>query len=341
MADINFKWRYTEQEYYSDSPTSYTYGIPGEVGVSLDVNSNIPTLKISYYFVMNEYATGFAVSIDAMPSYDRFTGWTGVENKTYSSITTAGVTATIYVRWDTTDANYLSGGTETFTVYIPYPKPITEYTLTYNSNGGVGGPASVRIPDYVGTISISNKVPTRNGYIFKCWNTAVNGGGSSYAYGDNIKLSNNITLYAIWQKMTIKLQYTGAGGATSSGADLYVEDTKWGERFYLASNQFERNCYRFIGWQLFRANAAQWLNTYNEWDSNYSNVKLLSEGDCIDTDIMSLGQATDGEYIIIYAQWERVVPKSYVFDGTKFKEVVSIKMFDGTSFKDIIDAKHF
>ena len=341
MADITFKWRYTEQEYYSDSSTSYSSGIPGEVGVSLDVESNIPTLKISHYFIMNEYATGFAVSIDTAPSYDRFTGWTGVQNKTYSSITTSGVTATIYVRWDTTNTNYLTAGDKTFTVYIPYPKPITEYTLAYHSNGGVGGPSSIQVPDYVGTISISSEVPTRNGYIFKCWNTAVNGGGISYVYGDTIDLSNNIILYAIWQKMTIKLQYTGAGGTTSSGADLYVEDTKWGELFYLSSNQFERNCYRFIGWQLFRANVAQWLNTSNEWDSDYNNVKLLSEGDCIDTDIMSLGQATDGEYIIIYAQWERVVPESYVFDGESFKKVVGIKMFNGTSFKDVVDAKQF
>ena len=75
----------------------------------------------------------------------------------------------------------------------------TAKTITYNTNGGAGGPEPTVLwgenswDGYVALIE-----PTRTGYSFAGWNTQANGTGTAYASGDAISLTNDITLYAQW-----------------------------------------------------------------------------------------------------------------------------------------------
>ena len=137
------------------------------------------------------------------------------------------VTATAYYpgsdnTWtESVRQNY--GGTIT---WIPYGS----YTVTYDANGGTGAPgAQTKTHDV--DLTLSSKRPSRastsagsytvtldpNGgsvsstrltadrttsYSFKNWNTAANGGGTSYAPGATYTANASVTLYAQWTEST-------------------------------------------------------------------------------------------------------------------------------------------
>ena len=132
----------------------------------------------------------------------------------------------------------------------------TYYTISYNANGGTGAPAAQTKTHDV-ALTLSTTQPTRsnasagsytvtlnaNGgsvgttsltaarttsYSFKNWNTAANGGGTSYAPGASYTVNASATLYAQWNSSTstaavtlptpTRTGYTFKGWATSSTA---------------------------------------------------------------------------------------------------------------------------
>ena len=74
------------------------------------------------------------------------------------------------------------------------------YTLTYDANGGSGAPSSVS--DITST-TISKTVPARFGYTFLGWSTKSSATSATYEPGDSLNISNDITLYAVWQSPTV------------------------------------------------------------------------------------------------------------------------------------------
>ena len=74
---------------------------------------------------------------------------------------------------------------------------ITNYSVTYNANGGSGAPsAQEKCTDI--DLTLSSSVPTRDGYTFAGWNTAADGSGTSYAAGATYSANADVTLYAHW-----------------------------------------------------------------------------------------------------------------------------------------------
>ena len=76
-------------------------------------------------------------------------------------------------------------------------------TITYNANGGYGGPGSQRVKK-VQSFTFSKKAPKRDGYSFLGWG----GKGATYVSicpGEiGYNLTKDITLYAVWAKGTVK-----------------------------------------------------------------------------------------------------------------------------------------
>ena len=90
------------------------------------------------------------------------------------------------------------------------------YTLSYDENGGSGS----AMADQVGTslTVATNTYTAPTGYSFQKWNTAMNGGGTDYAAGGSITLTEDVTLYAIWQPQTYTVtlnQGSGSGGTAN------------------------------------------------------------------------------------------------------------------------------
>jgi len=69
--------------------------------------------------------------------------------------------------------------------------------LTYYDN--VGSDSKIENVPQVGTATLEDSSVFENpGYTFKEWNTEADDSGTSYAPGDNITISDDLTLYAIW-----------------------------------------------------------------------------------------------------------------------------------------------
>ena len=80
------------------------------------------------------------------------------------------------------------------------------YTLSYNANSGSGAPANAYVATEgdaaARTLKVSMTEPTRNGYSFEGWATSsanASAGAVAYDPGDNITLSADVELWAVWE----------------------------------------------------------------------------------------------------------------------------------------------
>lgn len=73
----------------------------------------------------------------------------------------------------------------------------TNYTVSYNANGGSGAPSSqTKVSDV--NLTLSSVIPTRSGYTFLGWNTYSTANVARYVAGDTYTANASVTLYAIW-----------------------------------------------------------------------------------------------------------------------------------------------
>ncbi|GBU27652.1 hypothetical protein R84B8_01187 [Treponema sp. R8-4-B8] len=87
--------------------------------------------------------------------------------------------------------------TENVTLYAKWQSAV-QYTVTYNANGGSGNSPETKTFNE-GEILILPEADglSREGYIFKCWNTSSTGTGSSYNAGSSVSVYTNMNFYAI------------------------------------------------------------------------------------------------------------------------------------------------
>lgn len=140
------------------------------------------------------------------------------------------------------DATWIQIGAQSFTTateYITY--------VVYDANGGEDAPETESFTSTTNktTITVSEDVPTREGYVFVGWNTDPDGTGVDYAPGETKKNipalpssegGYTVTLYAIWREETTGglvwisgkwyQPYIYSGGEWHL-AEAYVYDGKW------------------------------------------------------------------------------------------------------------------
>lgn len=80
--------------------------------------------------------------------------------------------------------------------------PAVEYTLRFNLNGGQGTTPTNQILRE-GQKAKRPINPTREGYVFKEWNTSKDGKGSVWDFDSNTMPAKDVELYAQWQKNEI------------------------------------------------------------------------------------------------------------------------------------------
>ena len=77
---------------------------------------------------------------------------------------------------------------------------IKNYTLTYDANGGTNAPEK-KTDEQDAILKVSEDTPIRRGYRFLGWSTDKDAEKAEYQANDEIKLTKDITLYAVWEKM--------------------------------------------------------------------------------------------------------------------------------------------
>ena len=87
----------------------------------------------------------------------------------------------------------------------------TEYTVTFDANGGEGSMDAQTVPASTDTALTSNTF-TRTGYTFTGWNTDKDGNGTHYDNGATVNLTEDLTLYAQWQINTYTVTWQNTDG---------------------------------------------------------------------------------------------------------------------------------
>lgn len=185
---------------------------------------------------------------------------------------------------------------------------LSNYTVTYNANGGSGAPSSQT--KYNGkSLTLSSTKPTRSGYVFSKWNTKSDGSGTSYNPGASYTSNANLTLYAIWTANTYTVTYNanGGSGAPSSQTKTYGKDLT------LSSTKPTRANYTFRGWATsaggnvaYSAGAKYTTNAsvtlYAIWTSTYKNPVIynLKASRCLSDGTLS----DEGTYLLLKFDWE-------------------------------------
>lgn len=80
-----------------------------------------------------------------------------------------------------------------------YVTLLGEYTVSYNANGGVGGP-DPQTKYMESSLILSSTRPVQTGYTFKGWSTSSTVTSVMYQPGENYTDNRDITLYAVWEQ---------------------------------------------------------------------------------------------------------------------------------------------
>lgn len=152
-------------------------------GVTLTLSSSKPTRA--------------SVNDDGVTTTYIFKGWATSSTATTVAYTagskyTANASVTLYAVWSTTTT-------------------ITQYDVTYNTNGGSG--VSSQIKKKGTALTLRSTVPTKNGYTFKGWGLSEDATTVSYAAGASYTTDADIVLYAVWTPWTHTVQFNLNGGS--------------------------------------------------------------------------------------------------------------------------------
>lgn len=126
--------------------------------------------------------------------------------RTYTRGSSAS-TVTLKISWDASFGSYYNGAfrtlgsdSHTWTLTVPAKPAPSTYSVSFNANGGTGGPSSTT--KTAGTnLYISALIPTRIGYRCLGWATSSTATSINYKISGVYSTDANITLYAVWEKI--------------------------------------------------------------------------------------------------------------------------------------------
>ncbi len=215
VENWNFLWG-NPAEYFTSDDSGY--------GVGLDDQGNVvlASTETKYSVTLNTYGGMIAEGKD-IASYTFGTG-----TKLPTEITKTGYTfAGWYEKKDlsgdpvTEIPSYAVGDKQYWAKWTA-----NTYTVTFEANGGTGS-MDAQTFTYGEEKALTENTFTRTGYTFAGWNTQTDGNGTSYADGEELSLTDNLTLYAQWTINTYKItaqvanDCEGMGEVTGSGTYEY------------------------------------------------------------------------------------------------------------------------
>lgn len=152
------------------------------------------------------------------------TKWYG-ETLTLSS-TKPTRTGYTFLGWGTSSSStsvaYSAGGSytknESDTLYAVWKA--NTYPITFDVNGGSGGPTS-QTKTYGVTLVLSSTIPTRTNYNFEGWSTSSTATSAEYSAGGNYTANTSATLYAVWSLAYSKPRITNFSARRVNANDQF------------------------------------------------------------------------------------------------------------------------
>ncbi len=115
--------------------------------------------------------------------------------------------------------------------------------ISYNANSGEGAP-DPQIKPYGESLTLSEIIPTREGYDFQGWAANADAIEAEYQPGGVYTTEGDATLYAVWQPKTYTVSYDANGGEGAPAAQTKTH----GEDLILSETVATREGYDFLGW---------------------------------------------------------------------------------------------
>ncbi len=136
------------------------------------------------------------------------------------------------------------------------------YRLSYDANGGSGAPSMQSATNTASsaTFTVSSTVPTKSDHIFQGWSTSADAKSVTHKSGDNITITKDTTLYAVWEKKPTPVSYTvtydsNGGTGTLPATSSYSAGTS----ITLSSGSgLTRQYYHLVGWTLGSASGTSY-----------------------------------------------------------------------------------
>ena len=191
------------------TPKTYTVSFNSDGGSA--VSQKTVTFDSAYGTLTSPTKTGYT-----------FAGWytaaTGGARVTATTKVSTAANHTLYARWTA-----------------------KTFTITFNSNGGTTvASKTVTYNSTYGTLTS----PTRNGFTFQGWYTAISG-GTKITASTKVTITANQTLYAQWKGKPITIKFDSNGGYGNVPSQTYTVGEAYGS---LPAGSTPPTGYTFAGW---------------------------------------------------------------------------------------------
>ena len=177
-------------------------------------------------------------------------------------------------------------GSSNVTLYAQWTE--NTYSVTYNGNNKTGGSVPTDGTSYhngnTATVLGNTGSLVRTGYTFAGWNTAANGGGTSYTGGDTFAMgSSNVTLYAQWTPVDYAVTYLGntnnTGAVPIDGNTYHITNTV---TVLGNTGSLGKNGYNFNGWNTAANGSGTSYAGGDTFAMGSSNVTLYAQWTAIE-----------------------------------------------------------
>ena len=273
---------------YSPTISGYT---PSKSSVSGSFSSESSSATVYYYestYTISFNANGGSGAPSSITK-KHFTNATLPSDKPYrTGYTFKGwgtSSSTSYAAYQPGSTFYTNANTTLYAVWSA-----KTYTISYNANGGSGGPGSQTKTHGIKML-ISRVEPTRSGYTFLGWSTSPSATSASYQPGEWYYANADRTFYAVWKKnapATYTVSYDANGGSGAPGSQTKTQDAT----LTLSSTKPTRSGYTFLGWATsasatsatyqpggsYTANAS--VTLYAVWSCNHASTKTVWDTGC-------------------------------------------------------------
>lgn len=310
-------------------------------------------ITLNYYFKNDYYIdqvsknTNYKVNYNVVNWQQRFNkevmqrNWSNGEfnkinfSRPHSGYTAGGADSAFVANWV---VNVPAHGTATVAYAFEVTEAKSEFTVKYDANGGKGSIAN-QTAEYNEKISLSNNLDannkqymTKDNYKLIGWNNvkeSADKGEKNYELGDSLIVTQDTTLYAVWEAYKLKLKYDANGGYFQS--DATTEQTIAAESSEsLSYTEPARTGYDFKGW----TNSSSWSDSATKYTNASGSKKGKDWASTFGSDVTS----SDAE-VTLYAQWEKNITHTfYYFNGQSATASVIFHNGDTSKTMTIPDA---
>ncbi len=163
----------------------------------------------------------------------------------YSRITEIPTGTKLYISEASGDWGRVTYNGKSGWVSLDYVKP-DKVTVKYDANGGDNAPQPTSVSGSSSCV-LSSSIPSREGHLFIGWARHKDAKNAEYMPGESYRETSDITLYAVWERLSYTVEFLDYDGSVISRKDYF-----YGDEVEIPENPTKESDseyeYSFFGW---------------------------------------------------------------------------------------------